>query len=244
MLNKQKEERIAKLIARAGICSRRKAEELIAQGRVTYKGKKIITPAEKFSDIKEIEVDGKKLQNKKSKLWCYHKPVGLVVSHNDEQGRLTVFDSLPIKERVISIGRLDKNTSGLLLLTNDGEISRKLELPSNNFSRTYLVKIYGRLHFSAFKKSLSNGIVIDSIKYRPLEVKLIKTADNNHLLELTLTEGKNREIRNILKHFDFKISKLIRTNYGPFSLGNLKPGEVLEIEDKILEELLVISTKV
>lgn len=227
----KKEERIAKLIARAGVCSRRQAEELIAQGRVSVKGIKVKTPAEKFTSIEEIEVDGKKLKKPKSKLWLYHKPVGLVVSHKDEKDRLTVFDQLPLKERVISVGRLDKNTSGLLLLTNDGEFSRELELPENKFKRTYMAKVFGQINFPLLKETLSKPLTIDNIQYRPLVIKLIKSSKNNHWLELTIKEGKNREIRNILQYFDLKVSKLIRISYGPFELGDLRPGEVIEIKD-------------
>ena len=181
---KNKEERIAKIIARAGICSRRDAERLIAQGRVTYKGEIIDSPAMKFESEKDILIDGKKIEIKKSKLWLYHKPVGLVVSHYDENERNIVFDHLPIKERVISVGRLDKNTSGLLLLTNDGELARELELPKNNYQRVYLVRVYGMIDFARMRNRLKNSIEIDGIVYKPIDVELQKSLGLNHWLRI------------------------------------------------------------
>ena len=192
------EERIAKIIARAGICSRRDAEKLIEDGRITYKGQIIDTPTAKFTSTKGIAVDGRPIEKAPSKLWLYHKPVGLVVSHNDEQGRETIFDYLPIKERVISVGRLDKNTSGLLLLTNDGAVARELELPKNNFQRIYMVRIFGNLNFLELQKILSKPIIIEDVTYRPVKIELEHSGANNHWLRLTISEGKNREIRKIL----------------------------------------------
>lgn len=231
---KNKEERIAKIIARAGICSRRDAEKLIAQGRVTYKGEIIDSPAMKFESEKDILIDGKKIEIKKSKLWLYHKPVGLVVSHYDENERNIVFDHLPIKERVISVGRLDKNTSGLLLLTNDGELARELELPKNNYQRVYLVRVYGMIDFARMRNRLKNSIEIDGIVYKPIDVELQKSLGLNHWLRITITEGKNREIRNIINYFDLRISRLMRIEYGPFQLGDLKEGEVAEIDQRYI----------
>ncbi len=225
------EERIAKLIARAGICSRRDAERLISEGRVTYKGKVIDTPAVKFTSVQGIAVDGRALETKHSKLWLYHKPVGLVVSHQDEQGRETIFDHLPIRERVISVGRLDKNTSGLLLLTNDGGLARELELPQNNFQRVYMVRVYGHLDFLQLKQLLTKPITIDGITYRPIKMELEHSGANNHWLRLTISEGKNREIRRIFEHFDLQINKLIRIQYGPFELGNLELGAAFELKN-------------
>lgn len=230
MSDLNKEERIAKLIAGAGVCSRRDAEKLIAAGRVTYKNEIITTPAAKFLNVEGIKIDGKPLKEKEeSKIWLYHKPVGLVVSHNDEQGRETVFDHIPLNIRVISIGRLDKNTSGLLLLTNDGALARKLELPQNKFERVYRVRVYGNLNFTQFQKALFQGLTIDGIKYQSVKAELETSSANNHWLYLTITEGKNREIRKILDHFNLKVSKLIRVQYGSFVLGNLQQGRVIEI---------------
>lgn len=227
----EKEERIAKLIARSGACSRRDAEKLIEEQRVTYKGKIIDSPAMKFFGLDDIQIDGQTLRLSASRLWLYHKPVGLVVSHNDEQGRETIFDYIPLKERVISIGRLDKNTSGLLLLTNDGSLARKLELPENNFKRTYLVRVFGDLNFPQLQKYLAQGVAIDGVHYRPIKIKLEQSGENNHWIQLTITEGKNREIRKILNYFDLGISKLTRIAYGPFALGDLKIGSVVEMHD-------------
>ena len=223
------EERIAKLIARSGACSRRDAEKIIAEGRVTHNGKIIETPALKFPNLEGIEIDGAKLTIKESKLWLYHKPVGLVVSHQDEYDRQTVFDNLPIKERVISVGRLDRNTSGLLLLTNDGAISRELELPSNNFKRVYMVRVYGHINFDKMKQELSKPLEIDGITYRPVGLDLEYSGPYNHWLKLTISEGKNREIRKIMEYFDLQVNKLIRIKYGPYELGDLKMDAVCEV---------------
>ena len=224
------EERIAKIIARSGVCSRRDAERLIEQGRVTYQGKIIDNPATKFTSQKGIAVDGEYLKAVPSKLWLYHKPVGLVVSHHDEQGRPTVFDYLPISERVISIGRLDMNTSGLLLLTNDGAIAREFELPANNWERVYMVRVYGNIDFPQMQKALAKPITIDGMTYKPIKISLEQTNANNHWLRLVIKEGKNREIRNILAAFDLRISKLIRIQYGNFELGNLPVGKVFQVD--------------
>lgn len=219
-------ERIAKLMARSGVCSRRDAEKMIAEGRVAYNKEIILNPAMKFENTVGILVDGKPISIKETKLWLYHKPVGLVVSHKDEENKETVFDYLPIKERVISVGRLDKNTSGLLLLTNDGELARKFELPSNNFTRVYRVKVHGILNFEGFKNFLSKPFEIDGVKYRPFIVELEGSLKLNHWLNISITEGKNREIRRVMAYFDLKIAKLIRIQYGDYKLGNLKEGEV------------------
>lgn len=230
-------ERIAKIIARSGICSRRDAEKLIAEHRVTFQGKIIDSPALKFADETGICVDKIPISKKKSKLWLYHKPVGLIVSHKDEQDRETIFDHLPIRERVISVGRLDKNTSGLLLLTNDGELARKLELPSNNFARVYLVRVFGNLDFALMKKKLSKPITIEGMTYNSVELELEKSSANNHWLKLTISEGKNREIRKIIDYFGLKISKLTRVQYGPFLLGDIDLEQVQEVSNwkKILQ---------
>ena len=168
--------------------------------------------------MQNIAVDGRLLEKKQSKLWLYHKPVGLIVSHQDEQGRDTIFDHLPLRERVISVGRLDKNTSGLLLLTNDGSLARQLELPENNFQRIYMVRVYGYLDFPQLQKILSSPITIDDITYRPIKISLEHS-------------GKNREIRNILNYFDLRINRLIRIQYGPFALEDLAIGDVFELKD-------------
>ena len=230
--------RLSKFLAHSGVCSRRDAEKIIAEGRVTHNKKIIDNPALKFENLDGIRIDNIELKKTTSKLWLYHKPFGLIVSHQDDQGRPTIFDHVPIDERVISVGRLDKNTSGLLLLTNDGELARKLEIPSNEFKRIYMVRVYGRLNFDYMQETLAKGITIDGIRYRPVEIELEDNKASNHWLRITIIEGKNREIRKILDHFDLKVSKLIRIQYGPFILGSLKlnsVAQIQEIPDKLLK---------
>jgi 23S rRNA pseudouridine2605 synthase len=234
------EERIAKLIARSGACSRRDAEKIIAEGRVTYKNEVIQTPALKFTSLDGIKIDGVSLKKPISKLWLYHKPVGLIVSHQDEQGRPKVFDDIPISERVISAGRLDKNTSGLLLLTNDGEIARQLELPSNNFKRVYMVRVYGTIDFPYMQKTLSEPLSIEGVTYRPVKIEIGDNDAKNRWLRVTINEGKNREIRRIFEYFGLQINRLIRIQYGPFELADLKLGSVCQVQQipqKLLEKI-------
>lgn len=224
-------ERIAKLIARSGACSRRDAEKIIKEGRVTFNKEIIDNPALKFENLDGIKIDNIFLNKPSQKLWLYHKPFGLIVSHHDDQGRPTIFDHIPLTERVISVGRLDKNTSGLLLLTNDGEIARKLELPSNNFKRIYMVRVYGTIYFNEMEEILAKGITIDAINYRPVKIELKESRATNHWLRITISEGKNREIRNILDYFSLRISKLIRIQYGPFMLGDLELNAVAQVKE-------------
>jgi 23S rRNA pseudouridine2605 synthase len=228
MSEDKKPERIAKIIARSGFCSRRDAERLIADGRVRVNGERIDSPALNLTN-EEIRIDGKLLARDSSqRVFVYYKPVGLVTSHRDEQGRETVFDNLPAEmPRVISVGRLDKNSEGLLLLTNDGEFARKMELPENEFERVYRVRVYGQLPRDDFR-SLLKGIVIENIRYAKIEVEIEKKAVNSWL-RVTLREGKNREIRRVMEHFGLEVSRLIRVQYGEYELGNLDVGEVKEI---------------
>lgn len=221
----KKPERIAKVIARSGFCSRRDAEKIILEGRVKVDGEKINSPALNVLDEK-ITIDGKPISSKEaSRLFLYHKPVGLVTSHKDEQGRATVFESLPKNlPRLISVGRLDLNSEGLLLLTNDGELARELELPSSNLKRVYRVRVFGKLPNFA---SLQNGIEIEGVRYDKIDVKVEKQSANSWL-QVTLWEGKNREIRRVMAHFGLEVSRLIRISYGDYKLGNLKVGEVVE----------------
>lgn len=232
-------ERIAKYIARSGVCSRRAAEDLIRQKRVTVNGEIVETPAFTIDGNEKILLDGEKLpQIETTRLWIYYKPVGLVTSHKDEKDRPTVFQNLPSEmPRVISIGRLDLNSEGLLLLTNNGELSRKLELPSNGWARRYKVRVHG---FVDEKKlaSLINGIEIDGIKYGSIKVEIEKKTGTNTWLLITLTEGKNREIRKVMKAVGLNVNRLIRLSYGPFQLGHLKEGEVKEIPQKVIKEQL------
>ena len=232
-------ERIAKYIARSGICSRREAEVLIAQKRITVNGEIVTSPALNVTGDEKILFDGEKLpQTDKTRLWLYYKPEGLVTSHKDPQGRPTVFASLPSGlPRVISVGRLDLNSEGLLLLTNNGELSRKLELPSNGWSRRYKVRVHGRINTEALSR-LQEGITVDGINYGPIKAEIETIKGSNAWLMVTLSEGKNREIRKVMKHLGLEVARLIRLSYGPFQLGALKPGEVKEVPHKVLKEQL------
>ena len=231
-------ERIAKFIARSGVCSRRAAEELILQKRITVNGETISSPAFNVDGSEKILLDGEKLPTiEKTRLWLYYKPIGLITSHKDAS-RPTVFDNLPEgMPRVISVGRLDLNSEGLLLLTNNGELSRMLELPQNGWSRRYKVKVHGFVTQEKFD-SLANGVTIDGINYGPVKIVSDSTQGTNTWLTVTLTEGKNREIRRLMQHLGLDVARLIRLSYGPFQLGGLKKGEVREVPQKVLREQL------
>lgn len=232
-------ERIAKFIARSGVCSRREAEELIKQQRVSVNGVVIETPAFNVEGNEKIKIDGEKLpETEKTRVWIYHKPSGLVTSHKDEKGRQTVFDNLPAgMPRVISVGRLDLNSEGLLILTNSGELSRKLELPSNGWSRRYKVKVHGKVD-KAKLAELEKGCEIDGVVYGAIKVVVDSEQGTNAWLTVTLQEGKNREIRKVMKSLGLDVARLIRVSYGPFQLGSLKKGEVREVPQKVLKEQL------
>ena len=232
-------ERLAKFIARSGVCSRRTAEKLISQKRVSVNGEIIDTPAYNVEGSEKILVDGEKLPTKDiTRLWLYHKPAGLVTSHKDEKDRPTVFANLPPSlPRVISVGRLDLNSEGLLLLTNNGELSRKLELPSNAWARRYKVRVHGYVDEQKLK-SLQGGTTIDGINYGPISAVIESKQGTNTWLLVTLCEGKNREVRKVMKSIDLEVSRLIRLSYGPFQLGSLRKGEVKEIPTKVLKEQL------
>ncbi len=232
-------ERIAKFIARSGVCSRRDAEKLIEQKRVTVNGETIESPAFNVSGAEKIAIDGEKLpQAEKTRLWLYYKPEGLVTTHKDTNGRKTVFESLPKgMPRVISVGRLDLNSEGLLLLTNNGELSRVLELPENGWSRRYKVKVHGLLDEKKLQE-LENGCTIEGINYAPIKVEVEIKKGSNSWLMVTLHEGKNREVRKVMKYVGLDVARLIRLSYGPFQLGSLKDGEVKEVPQKVLKEQL------
>ncbi len=232
-------ERLAKFMARAGICSRREAEELIKQQRVTVNGEIVVSPAFNINGDEKILLDGEKLpQIDKTRLWIYYKPVGLVTTHKDEQNRETVFANLPsYMPRVISVGRLDLNSEGLLLLTNNGELSRELELPKNAWSRRYRVKVHGRIDVKKLE-SLKNGVTIDGIEYGKVNIVIDSQNGTNAWLTVTLNEGKNREVRKLMKYIGLDVARLIRVSYGPFQLGSLKKGEVKEVPQKVLQEQL------
>ncbi|MFM9889270.1 MAG: pseudouridine synthase [Rickettsiales bacterium] len=234
-------QRIAKIIAAAGVCSRRDAERLIGQGRVAVNGKTLDTPATLVTAADRIEVDGVVIGQTptRTRLWVYHKPAGLVVSHRDEQGRDTVFDHLPANfPRVVSVGRLDLSSEGLLLLTTDGGFARQLELPDNALERVYRVRVRG-VPSDKHLYMLSNGLEIEGVRYQPIHVVAEAEKDGrNQWLTLTLTEGKNREIRRIFEHFDYPVSRLIRTAYGPFELADLKPGNAREVPHAQVNKLM------
>ena len=212
-------ERIAKFMARSGVCSRRQAEELIKQQRVTVNGETITSPAFNVEGNEKILLDGEKLPAVEgTRLWLYYKPVGLLTTHKDTDNRPTVFDNLPAgMPRVISVGRLDLNSEGLLLLTNNGELSRKLELPQNGWSRRYKVKVHGFVDLKKLAK-LADGVTVDGINYGPVKAELESEQGTNSWLTITLNEGKNREIRKLMKSIDLDVARLIRLSYGPFQL--------------------------
>lgn len=227
-------ERLAKRIARAGICSRREAEKLIEAGRVQVDGKKITSPALNVTAEQKVRIDGEEIPEAEStRVWLYHKPAGLVTTHRDPQGRPTVFDMLDRHlPRVISVGRLDLNTEGLLVLTNDGELARHLEHPSTGWVRRYRVRAHGPVNQKMIAQ-LAQGITVEGVTYEPIQVTIEREGTNRWLM-VSLTEGKNREIRRVFKHFDCEVSRLIRVSYGPFQLGGLEKGQFKEVSKKAL----------
>lgn len=231
--------RIAKAIAHAGLCSRRDAEAWIDAGRVAVNGKVLATPAYLVKLGDKISVDGKPLpQTASTRLWRYHKPRGLVTSHKDPQGRKTVFQALPPGlPRVVSVGRLDINTEGLLLLTTDGELARHLELPSTGWLRRYRVRAYGRVAQEALE-ALREGVTIDGVHYGPVEARIDREQGANLWLSIALREGKNREVKKIAEHLGLTVNRLIRVSFGPFALGDLTQGAVEEVKRKVLAEQL------
>jgi 23S rRNA pseudouridine2605 synthase len=233
-----KGERIAKVIARSGICSRREAEQLIAEGRVKVNGVVIDTPATLITDH-SIKIDDKLINEKKpAKIWIFHKPRGFITTNKDPKARKTIFEILPKNlPRVVTIGRLDINTEGLLLLTNDGEVARYIELPSSKWTRIYRARVFGKIDMEKLKK-LQRGIVIDGVKYGGIKVEMEQERDFNSWLKISLTEGKNREIKKVLEYFGLKVSRLIRISFGPFHLGKMVVGEVKEVPKSVLGEAI------
>lgn len=224
-------ERIAKRIARAGLCSRREAERWIEDGRVAVDGTILTSPACNVTEEQEITVDGKPLpQPEETRLWLFHKPKGCITSRSDPQGRQTVFDLLPEKlKQAITIGRLDYHTEGLLLLTNDGGLARQIELPATGWKRVYRVRVRGKVDQEKLDR-LKDGITIDGVRYGTIEAKLERSSSDNHWLEMAIREGKNREIRKICEHLGLTVSRLIRISYGDYVLGDLERGNVVEVE--------------
>ncbi|MDO5529296.1 MAG: pseudouridine synthase, partial [Paracoccus sp. (in: a-proteobacteria)] len=232
-------DRIAKVIARAGLASRRDAERMIIEGRVSVNGAKIASPALDVLPSDKVTVDGKPLEAPQdTRLWLYYKPVGLVTSESDEKGRQTVFDALPRDlPRVMSVGRLDLNSEGLLLLTNDGELKRRLELPSTGWLRRYRVRVNGQPNDLIFKP-LRDGAVIDGEEFQPMEIKIDSQKGANAWLTVGIREGRNREIRRAMAHVGLMVNRLIRTGYGPFRLTGMEENEVKEIRRRVLKDQL------
>lgn len=230
-------ERIAKVIARAGVASRREAERWIEAGRVTLDGKRIKSPALNVPPEADIRIDGTSLPAREpARLWRYHKPRGRLTTHEDPEGRPTVFGDLPPELRnTKSIGRLDMNSEGLLLLTNDGELARRLELPSTGWLRQYRVRVHGRIDPAGLKR-LAQGVTIDGIHFRPAQAELERQVGANAWVTITLREGKNREVRRLMEHLGYRVTRLIRTSYGPFQLGKLTRSEVSEIPARVIRD--------
>jgi len=232
-------ERVAKVIARAGLCSRREAERWIVDGRVAVNGTVLDAPGVTVGASDIVTVDGQPLPDKvAARLWRYHKPEGLVTTHRDPEGRPTVFDALPADlGRVISIGRLDIASEGLLLLTNDGGLARRLELPATAWTRRYRVRAFGRIDGGALE-GLARGVTVDGVRYGSIEAAIDRLQGSNVWLTVALKEGKNREVRRALEHIGLSVNRLIRVAYGPFQLGGLKRGEVAEVPARVLRDQL------
>ncbi|MFT3975308.1 MAG: pseudouridine synthase [Amaricoccus sp.] len=235
-------ERIARRMARAGVASRRSAEAMIAEGRVSVNGQVIDSPARNVTARDRILVDGQPLAAPEpARLWRYYKPVGLVTSERDEKGRETVFSRLPAEmPRVVSVGRLDLNSEGLLLLTNDGALKRRLELPTTGWLRKYRVRAHGEAT-DVMLEPLRRGITVDGERFQPMTVTLDRTQGANVWLTVSLREGRNREVRRALEAVGLKVNRLIRVSYGPFQLGELEPGGVEEVRAKVLREQLGLT---
>ncbi|HKH94899.1 MAG TPA: pseudouridine synthase, partial [Beijerinckiaceae bacterium] len=233
------EERIAKAIARAGVASRRDVEAMIAEGRVTLNGEVLASPAINVTAADRITVDGEPLPAKeRTRLWLFHKPRGLVTTARDPQGRPTVFDSLPEElPRVVTVGRLDINTEGLLLLTNDGGLARTIAHPETGWLRRYKVRAHGEVTQDRLD-ALSRGISIDGVDYGPIEARVERVQGDNLWITMGLREGKNREIKRILEHMGLQVNRLIRMSFGPFQLGDIEPGLVEEVRTRVLKDQL------
>jgi 23S rRNA pseudouridine2605 synthase len=237
-------DRIAKVIARAGICSRRDAEKMILEGRVKVDGETITSPALNVTENNVVQVDEKPIaQPEAARMWRYHKPSGLVTTHKDEKGRPTVFANLPKHlGRVVSVGRLDFNSEGLLLLTNDGDIARRMEIPSAGWTRVYRVRLFGKVTQADLDK-LATGITIDGVKYGPIVADLERSKGMYSWASVSLKEGKNREVKRVMERLGLKVARLIRTGYGPFQLGQLVEGQIEEIPARLWREKLGIGRK-
>ena len=234
-----KSDRIAKVLARAGLCSRREAERWIKAGRVAVDGVTLVTPAVNVSAANRVTVDGKALPAPSPpRLWRYHKPPGLITSHRDPEGRPTVFERLPeTLPRVVSVGRLDLTSEGLLLLTNDGGLARRLELPATGWTRRYRARVHGAVDEKKLA-ALAKGVTVSGVKYGPIKAVLDKQKRANAWLTVSLEEGRNREIRKVMEHLGLEVNRLIRVAFGPFQLGKLARGKTEEVPPKVLREQL------
>jgi 23S rRNA pseudouridine2605 synthase len=232
-------DRIAKVLARAGLCSRREAERWIVEGRITLDGVVLTSPAITVGPNAIVLVDGKPLpEPEPTRLWRYHKPSGLVTTHKDEKGRETLFDKLPTEiGRVISVGRLDLNSEGLILLTNDGELARRMELPATGWIRRYKVRIHGSVAIERLQ-ALERGVVIDGIRYGSIKAEFERQQGANAWCTVALTEGKNREVRHVFEFLGCTVNRLIRLSYGPFQLGVLPRGEIEEVPRRVVRDQL------
>jgi 23S rRNA pseudouridine2605 synthase len=237
--NQNEGERIAKVMARAGLASRREAEAWIAAGRVAVNGAKITSPALNVTRGDKIMVDGKPLPGaERTRLFLYHKPGGLVTTTSDPQGRPTIFGALPKDlPRLIGVGRLDLSTEGLLLLTNDGGLARALELPATGWLRRYRVRAHGKVTQTQLDE-LREGVTVEGIHYGPIEAVLEREQPSNVWITFAIREGKNREVRNVLRHLGLQVARLIRVSFGPFQLGDLAEGEVTEVPTRVLRDQL------
>jgi len=233
-------ERIAKYLARAGVASRRVAEAMIERGEVRVNGRKLTTPAFKVTDRDDIRVHGKRVKaHEPVRVWRYHKPSGLITTTSDPEGRRTIFDELPKSlPRTITIGRLDLTTEGILLLTNDGGLARAMELPKTGFVRHYRARAHGDITQDQLD-TLKGGVTLDDgTRYTAIEAELERETGTNNWINVKLSEGKNREVRKAMEHLGLQVNRLIRTQYGPFELGELRPGAVEEISALTLRETL------
>ena len=235
-------ERIAKWLARAGVASRRDAERMLAEGRVKLNNVLVTHPATFVVKGDLVVADGALVEEpERTRLWRYHKPEGLMTTHRDPEGRPTVFQKLPPQlPRVVSVGRLDLNSEGLLLLTNDGALARRLELPATGWIRRYRVRVFGAVDASALA-ALARGVTVDGVRYGPIEAGLDSRKGDNCWLTVGLREGRNREVRKVMAHLGFQVSRLIRVSYGPFQLGQLERGAVEEVPGKVLREQVPIG---
>jgi 23S rRNA pseudouridine2605 synthase len=235
-ISEEKGIRVAKYIAHAGYCSRRDAEVLIAEGRVKVNGQTITTPATLITDH-SVKIDDKLISaNKEIRLWLFHKPKGIITSNKDDKNRKTIFDFMPKSmPRTVTIGRLDFNTEGLLLLTTNGDFARYMELPKTKLQRKYRARVFGTINHERLRK-LEKGITVDGTRYGSIKVTVDNEGDSNSWLTIAIEEGKNREIRKVMEHLGLQVNRLIRTSFGPFSLGSLKVGELQEVSRLTLKK--------